>query len=254
MILVHGGGLSSWSWKPVMVQVQRRLGPLCFVLPIIDGHGADAETPFVSIEDSASNLVSYVREECAGHVAVVAGLSIGAQIVVEALSQDPDIADAALIESACVVSLSGTGAMATVSGAVAGLAQHEWFARAQAKSLALPDDEFDLYFEDSRRMRPATLSAVVRANGSYSLKPGFSQATAPMFVCVGSKEPRPMRESAELIAAAVPHAELRVLEGMGHGELSLRHPDLYAGMLAELLGEAGISPVASQDGDAPIPG
>jgi pimeloyl-ACP methyl ester carboxylesterase len=219
-----------------MAQAQRRLGPLRFVLPIIDGHGADAETAFVSIEGSASNLVSYVREECAGHVAMVAGLSIGAQIVVEALSQEPTLADAALVESACVVPLSGTGAMAAVSGAVAGLAQHEWFARAQAKSLALPDDEFDLYFEDSRRMRPATLSAVVRANGTYSLKPGFSRITAPMLVCVGSKEPRPMRESAEILSATAPHAELRVLEGMGHGELSLRHPDLYVEMLAELLG------------------
>jgi pimeloyl-ACP methyl ester carboxylesterase len=222
-----------------MAQADKDLGPLRLVLPIIDGHGADAEEPFVSIEDSAAKLVSYVRESCAGHVALVAGLSIGAQIVVEALSQQPELADAALIESACVVPLTGTGAMATLGGAVAGLAQHEWFARAQARSLAIPEDEFDLYFEDSRRMRPATLSAVVRANGTYSLKPSFSQVKAPMLVCVGGREPRPMRESAELVATAAPNAELRVMEGMAHGELSLRHPDLYVRMLAGLLGEVG---------------
>jgi len=53
IILLHGGGLSWWSIKNVIDDLQQNYH---VVTPIIDGHGDDGDTIFVSIEDSASKL------------------------------------------------------------------------------------------------------------------------------------------------------------------------------------------------------
>jgi len=60
--------------------------------------------------------------------------------------------------------------------------------------------------------------------------------TAPTLVLVGSDTPRPYRESAETLAAALPDAKLVVLEGQGHGA-EMFAPDVVAEQVVAFLGE-----------------
>ncbi len=48
IILLHGNGLSDWSWDRVVKELQEEYH---IVTPIIDGHGEDFETEFTSIEN-----------------------------------------------------------------------------------------------------------------------------------------------------------------------------------------------------------
>ena len=45
IILLHGGGLSDWSWKGVAEALVERYH---VVTPVIDGHGEDGRTEFHS--------------------------------------------------------------------------------------------------------------------------------------------------------------------------------------------------------------
>ena len=68
----------------------------------------------------------------------VGGLSLGGQIAVEALCQQADIADYAVLESALVIPIPGTRAMVAPTVRMSyGLIRNRWFAKLQAKS-ALP--------------------------------------------------------------------------------------------------------------------
>ena len=58
IILLHGGGLSWWSWKTQIKVLQK---DYCIVTPIIDGHGEDCNTTFVSIKKSADHVVKYIK-------------------------------------------------------------------------------------------------------------------------------------------------------------------------------------------------
>ena len=49
VVLLHGGGLSTWEWQPHIEVLQK---DFAVVAVTIDGHGEDAGTPFISIEDS----------------------------------------------------------------------------------------------------------------------------------------------------------------------------------------------------------
>ncbi len=60
IILIHGGGLSWWSWKAQIEVLEKNY---YVVTPIIDGHGDDYDTEFVSIKKSAEEIIKYVKEK-----------------------------------------------------------------------------------------------------------------------------------------------------------------------------------------------
>ena len=60
------------------------------VLPVLDGH-AESDEDFVSIEENAARIISLIDSEYGGSVLCLGGLSLGAQILVEMLSQRKDI-------------------------------------------------------------------------------------------------------------------------------------------------------------------
>ncbi|KUJ70152.1 lipase [Streptomyces albus subsp. albus] len=64
----------------------------------------------------------------------------------------------------------------------------------------------------------------------------------PVLVLAGEKDLITPSEHSEAIAAALPNADLVIVEGAGH-LVMMEHPDLVTGHLAELLARAGAGPV-----------
>lgn len=100
VVLLHGGGLSWWSLNNIIELLKNDYH---VVTPIIDGHGEDGENTFISIEESANNLIQYIEESLNGQVLAICGLSIGGQIVTEILSKRANISKYAIIESALII-------------------------------------------------------------------------------------------------------------------------------------------------------
>ena len=232
-VLLHGGGLSWWAGEEVIGLLREKYR---VVAPILDGHGEDGAREFVSIEDSAAKLIAYIDERCGGRVKLLTGVSLGAQIAAEALSQRRDVAQHAVIESALVIPMKAlTNITVLANKFLCGLLRQRWFARAQAKALGLPDDMFQRYYDDSLRLSRQTLINIARANGNYALKPAIKETSARVLVVVGQKELRVMRSSAQMLNEAIGGSRLFVAEGMRHGELSLRHPDDYVKRALEFI-------------------
>ncbi len=233
IVLLHGGGLSWWAYQPVVDALQAEYH---LVLPVIDGHGEDGETAFISIEDSAAKLIAYIDAELGREVLLIGGLSLGAQIAVELLSRRPQMAKHALIESALVYPIPGSGLLAQASGWAHGLVKQRWFARAQAKSLALPEKLFELYYEDSQRVSKESLLNISQSNGNYALKEDLLRhSRAKALVVAGARELEIMRRSARRLSEVLPLSELYLAPKMGHGEFSLLHSQEYVQRLRDLL-------------------
>ncbi len=232
VILLHGGGLSWWSWQPI---IDRLMPAYHVVTPVIDGCGEDAHEPFESIEASAQTLLRYIREHCGGRVHALGGLSLGAQIAVETLSVQPDVAAFAVIESALVLPIRTTKTLTVPMVRLSyPLIQKRWFARLQAKELCVPDTQFERYYADSLKLSKASLVKTIQSNGTYALKPGIAKATAKTLILVGEKELAVQKKSAQALLASLPDGRLYTAPGMKHGELSLRHPGLYVEKLLAL--------------------
>ena len=232
ILFLHGGGLSWWSWKP---QIEELRYDFFVVTAIIEGHGEAAETPFVSIQKSAENLVKTINEQYGGRIFAICGLSIGAQILVEALAQKPDITEYAVIESALVIPMKIMAALTVpLCDLSYGLIKKRWFAKLQGKTLNIPDDLFESYLEDSSRMTKESLINITKSNGNYSIPVGLKKTKAKALILVGEKELGMMKKSAMLLNETISGSRLVIVEKSGHGEISLNASGKYLALLFEL--------------------
>lgn len=232
IILLHGGGLSWWNYRSEAELLQEEYH---VILPVLDGH-ADSGRPFTSIEDNASELISFIDENCGGGVLLIGGLSLGAQILLEILSQRSDICSYALVESAAVIPSRLTNALiGPAFGSSYSLIKNRGFARMQFKSLRIREDLFEDYYRDTCRISKPDMISFMKANTSYSLKDSLSGTAAQVHILAGEKENREILRSADLIQKALPSSSLNILPDLHHGEFSLNYPQQYVRYMSEMI-------------------
>ena len=232
VLLLHGGGLSWWNYREAAQLLQ---GEYHIVLPILDGH-AGSDRPFTTIEENASEILSFIDARLGGSVALLGGLSLGGQVVLEMLSQRQDICSHALIESAAVIPSKLTNALiAPVFGGSYGLIRNRAFAKLQFQSLHVKPALFEDYYRDTCLIKKQDMIAFMKANTSYSLKEPFREVSADVHIYVGEKETGEILRSAQAIARALPTAVLHTVPGLWHGEFSMNHADRYADAVRQIL-------------------
>lgn len=233
IIFLHGGGLSWWSWKTQIEVLQKKYR---VITPVIDGHGDAWDTTFVSIRKSAEQVINYIKEHCNGKVFGLCGLSIGAQIVVEILSRESDIAENAVIESALVYPIKITTALTVpMYNIFYGMIKKRWFSKIQARTLSVPNKLFENYYNDSIRMKKESLINITKSNGNYSMSHSLCKTKAKTLVLVGDKELSVMKKSASLLHQTIKGSILIVIEQSGHGEISMLYPNKYLDLVQKYL-------------------
>ena len=234
MILLHGGGLSQWNYREAAQLLQEEY---CVILPILDGHGG-SDFPFTTIEDNAARIIRLSDEKFSGRVDLLAGLSLGGQVLLEILTQRPNICRRAVVESASVSPSRLTHDMiAPTFGSCYGLVKKKWFSRLQFRSLRINEALFEDYFRDTCAVTQESMIAFLQASTLYVLKPAIEQCAAKAYVFVGEKENRAMHRSAMQIAQTLPNAQLQILPGLYHGQFSLNCAAVYAQMLRRVIEE-----------------
>ena len=234
IILLHGGGLSWWNYREVAELLQREYH---IVLPILDGH-ANSDRPFTTIEDNASEIISFIDEHLNGSVLLICGLSLGGQILLEMLSQRGNFCSFALVESAAVIPSKMTNALiAPVFGSSYSLIRSRKFARMQFQTLHIKPDFFEDYYHDTCQIKKQDLIAFLKANTSYKLKDTVRGASAQIHIYYGEKETGEIRKSAEAICREIPSCKLHCLKGLYHGEFSMNHADRYADAIRQIIHE-----------------
>ena len=223
--MLHGGGLSWWNYREAAELLREEYH---VIIPILDGH-AGSDRPFTTIEENASEIISFINEHLNGSALLIGGLSLGGQILLEMLSQRKDICSYALVESAAVVPSKLTNALiAPAFGSCYGLMKKRGFAKLQFRSLHIKPELFEEYYRDTCRIQKRDMIAFLKANTSYSLKDAFGKTSAKIHVYVGKRETGEIQRSAEVIRQMSPSCGLYRMRGLKHGEFSINHADLYA--------------------------
>lgn len=224
IVLLHGGGLSWWSYREAAQILQ---DDYHVILPILDGH-AGSDSSFTTIEDNAAEIIDFIRSDLGGSVYLLGGLSLGAQVALEILSQQGDICEYAIIESAAVIPSRVTHALIRPSIACSyGLIKQKWFARLQFRSLKIKNELYDDYYRDTCSITKEDMIAFLRANTSYTLKESLNKTNADVRIYYGEKEIRGIKQSAQRIKEMIPTASVSELSGMVHGEFSINHAADY---------------------------
>ncbi|KFN88029.1 alpha/beta hydrolase [Streptococcus equinus JB1] len=232
IVLLHGGGLSWW-------QYQSQMELLCenyhVVLPILDGHaGSDAD--FTSIEDNAKRLLDYIDKTYGGSVFLIAGLSIGGQILLEMLALRKDICQYAIVESAAIIPDKLTaGLVAPLFSMSFPLIKKKCFAKMQFRYLGIRADLFEHYYGDTVKLSKQNLIAFTKASSLYQVKKNLKNSLARVRIIVGEKETKKMHASARYLHDLLPDSRLEIKAGLAHGQYAINQPDLYVKELFESL-------------------
>ena len=230
VFLLHGGGLSWWNYREA---AQLLAEDYHVILPVLDGHSG-SDVPFTTIENNAARLISYIDTHFNGQITMIGGLSLGGQVVLEMLSQRPNICRFALIESALVKPLNLTHALIGPTFAMSyGLIKQRWFSVLQASYLGIPKRFFQDYYQDTCAIAKTDLIAFLKANCAYEVKTKLEETTAKVKIVAGAREQKSILDSAQMLHNAIPGSQLEILDSLRHGDLSINHPARYVQMLKE---------------------
>lgn len=232
IVLLHGGGLSWWSYRD---EIELLKNQFRVIVPVLDGHG-DSDCDFASIEYNATCIIDYIDDHFNGKVEVIGGLSLGGQILLEILSTRSDICNYAMIESALAIPMQATNKLIEPSMKLSyGLIQKKWFSKLQFKSLKIRDNLFDDYFNDTRKITRENYIAFMKGNSAYRASQRLSACQAKVLIVVGGKECPIMKKSAKILRNLMPNSELVILEGYFHGDLSINHANEYVDRMISLM-------------------
>ena len=232
IVLLHGGGLSWWNYREISELLQNDLQ---IIIPILDGHtGSDKD--FTSIEDNATEIISFIDRNFGGSVLLIGGLSLGGQILVEMLSQRKNICRYAIVESASVIPSKLTYSLIRPTfGTSYGLIKQKWFSKLQFRSLRIKPELFDDYYQDTCGITKQNMIAFLQESSMYSMKKTLDECTAKVHLFVGERENKRILFSAKKIREVIKNCDLHILPSMYHGEFSINQADRYAKELYDII-------------------
>lgn len=237
LVFLHAGGVGGWMWEEQVRYFQK--GFHC-VVPDLPEHGVNVGSQPFSIKGCAEEVRELVTATANGQPVILVGFSLGAQVVIQLLSMYPDVADYAMINSALVrPDPSLLRLLTPVMQVSHPLIKREWFAKLQAKTLQIPEEDFPKYYADSSQMSEETLLRITRENMQFAIPEGFARARAKVLVTVGDKEKKMMKESARDIVSANLQALGIRIPGVGHG-VSLAKPKYFNRLLQEWLHKGAV--------------
>ena len=241
ILLIHGGGSSWWNY---LRQARILSKEYRIILPTLNGHGEEYQLDYVSTEDSALEILDYIKANCGGKLFAIGGVSLGGQIAMELLSLDSEIAEKAIIDgSLCVpqprlarfsillVSLFGKLMISKSSCKLQLSLMNKFYPQ-----VAYPDEIKDYYMEDMPRTPNKTLVTIYKTYmGHYKLKSRISKSKAQALYIYGEKELNGVKESARLFQQMHPDTILYEAKGYNHGYLSAYLPQEWIKLVVPFL-------------------
>ena len=241
ILLIHGGGSSWWNY---LRQARILSEEYRVILPTLNGHGEEYQLDYVSTEDSALEILDYIKANCGGKLFAIGGVSLGGQIAIELLSLDSEIAEKAIIDGSLCIPQPR---LAKISIFLVSLFGKLMFSKSSCKfqlslmnkfypQLAYPDEIKNYYMEDLPRTPIKTLVTIYKTYmGHYKLNSRISKSKAQVLYIYGKKELKCVKESARLFQQLHPDTILYEAKGYNHGYLSAYLPQEWIKLVVPFL-------------------
>jgi pimeloyl-ACP methyl ester carboxylesterase len=223
LVLLHGGGLSGKSWKPVV----DRLKDFYCIVPDLPEQGESRDIPF-TLDGSADLVAELIHSLTPGGKAHVAGLSLGGAVTLTLLRRHPQVVETALVSGTAAkigkflgwVSLSSLGMIRNTP--------KERLAEASLKQFGIPEEYRDLVFQDLvETSSEAFMRTTIEALMAMELP---LENSLPLLSCVGENETIPAKQAVFKLLKQVPHTLGVIIPRCGH-VWPLQDPPLCASLI-----------------------
>jgi pimeloyl-ACP methyl ester carboxylesterase len=223
IVFLHGGGLSSQSWLPVI----ERLPEFHCLAPDLPEQGQSRDIPY-SIERSAAETAEIIRQRVPSRKAHLVALSLGGPVVFTLLQTAPELVDHAIV----------SGSSGRFSPLLASLGKstiwmyrfykQETLIRETLRQHGIPEEYAGLVREDLiQGMSPSFMRHYMTGLGAWELP---AEIHNPLLVVVGENEMKAARGIARGYLKRYPSACGALAPAAKHA-WCLQLPDLFAEMV-----------------------
>jgi pimeloyl-ACP methyl ester carboxylesterase len=223
ILFLHGGGLSSKSWRPVI----ERLPEFHCLAPDLPEQGQSAAIPY-SIEGSAREVAEIIRQCTPQKKAHVVALSLGGPVAFTLLREAPELVDHVLLSGSSgkfsrFLASIGTSTIWTYK-----LFSRDYLIRETIKQNGILPEYEELIRDDLRcAISPNFMRHYMTDLGRWEMPETITQ---PLMLVVGEKEMKAAFGIAKGYLKRYPAAQGWVAPGANHA-WSLQFPNLFAALV-----------------------
>ena len=223
LLLLHGGGVGGWSWRPQIAALQ---SDYHLLVPDLPQHGQSLDVAPFSMTDAAARMAELIHKRAHDGHAHIVGLSLGSQVGVALLAVAARLVDRAVLTGASVRPIPGASLMGPTLRLYAPFMNIPWLVKLNQQTLGVPDEYSAEFAADTRSSTVPALTNILKANMAFRVPPGLTRLKNPTLVLVGEKEPGMQRRSARELAGSMAGATAYMVTGMIHN-WPLAAPELF---------------------------
>ena len=197
IIFIHGSAMAGWIWNGQV----KEFGDYHCIVPDLPEHGKSSNIKPFSINKSAEMISDIIRNNTNNGKAHLVGISLGAQIILQILSQNPELVDHAIISGTLIQNISHTESLlkllfdtVTVYEPVKNT---DFFLKANMRTYNMPKYHFDKFKESTLNIKNDSLNRILKENIIFKMPDEIEKIEVPVLVMTGEKDYKIIKESAE---------------------------------------------------------
>jgi pimeloyl-ACP methyl ester carboxylesterase len=234
VVFLHGGGLSSKSWLPVL----ERLGDFYCLAPDLPEQGQSKAIPY-SIIRSAYEVADIIRQRVPGKKAHIVALSLGGPVALTLLHTAPESIDHIILSGSSGHFPRWMVELGKSTVWMYRLFSRDYLVRATIKQQGIPDQYVDLLREDLyQSVSPDFMRHFMTELGSWEIP---ERVNHPLLVVVGEKEQNASYRISRGYLERYPGACGAIALEMGH-TWCLQSPELFAAMVRNWVTDKPLPP------------
>jgi pimeloyl-ACP methyl ester carboxylesterase len=231
IVFLHGGGLSSKSWQPVV----ERLSTEFFCLaPDLPEQGKSFSIKPFTLDDAANRIVEIIRTKVPTKKAHIVGLSLGGALALTMMRLCPDVINRVMVTGTAAKLGKELGKFSIASLWMLKLYSPKTLVEMTIKQQGIPGSYRDLVYDDL-----LLTGSDLGFNKSVILEIMNMelplQNKLPLLACVGSKETIPAKQAAKKLTQTVPNTRGVVVPGLNH-VWALQDPQMFANTVRAWVG------------------
>jgi pimeloyl-ACP methyl ester carboxylesterase len=216
IIFLHGSAMAGWIWDE---QVKEFDDYHCIV-PDLPEHGKSIDIKPFTINESAEMIADIIRNHTCNGKAHLVGISLGAQIIVQILSKNPELIDHAIISGTLLQKTSPTESLLELFDYLIDVYKPvkdtDFFIKANMRTYNMPKILFYKFRESTLLIKHDALNRVLKENMIFERPDGLEKIDVPVLVMTGEKDYEIIKESANDLLKALPVSEGYVAKKLGH--------------------------------------